>query len=79
MVGDGGLGAEPPAGSRGRAPGEGVRINQNVGGRVPPSRYNRRPCYLCLLYFVERINDDADDDDEDFVFNVICNAMQSTV
>jgi len=25
MVGDGGLGAEPPAGSRSRAPGQGVR------------------------------------------------------
>jgi len=37
--GDGGLEAEPPAASRGRAPGQGVREaspNQNVGGTCPP-------------------------------------------
>ena len=32
----GGLGAEPPAGSRGRAPGQGVRGAKPPGGRSPP-------------------------------------------
>jgi len=42
--GDGGLGAKPPTGSRRRAPGQGVRVNQNVGGVSPRPPYNRRPC-----------------------------------
>jgi len=35
--GDGGLGTEPPTGCRGRAPGQGVRVNQNVGGTCHPA------------------------------------------